>query len=342
MKLSPMARSLFMVLLIVSEATQAYAQRTDVVQVTNGDRITGTVSRLERARLAFRTDAAGTLSINWTEVVTLTSSENLDVELSSGVRYIGSISSPSAGLLVVQTASGPSPSIDMKEVIRLTPVAANFRARTSGSIDFGVNFTKADGARSYTLDLDATNRTRLYETVVDFDSWLQRRDDTDTLTRNDLQLDVRRMLSGRWYAVAKFAFQEDDELDLDWRVLAGGGVGRRLIQSNRMLLSLEGGLDYDGESYASEDTTDHSAELFAGVDWDYFSPTWATETRVVAATYISLERQRARLDVDAQLRRDIFWDLYWAVNIFESFDSDPPGDRERSNLGLSFTVGWSF
>ena len=320
----------------------AYAQRTDVVQVTNGDRITGTVSRLERAQLAFRTDAAGTISIAWGEVVTLTSSETLDVELSSGMRYIGSITSPAPGLLVVQTASGPSPSIELKEVIRMTSIGANIVARTTGSIDFGASFTKADGARSYTVDLDAANRTHSYESVVDFDSWLQRRDDADTLTRNDLQLDMRRLLPGRWYALAKFAFQEDDELDLDWRVLAGGGVGRKLIQSNRMLLSVEGGLDYDGESYASKESTDHSAELFAGVDWDYFSPAWATETRVVAATYISLERQRARLELDAQLRRDIFGSLYWAVNIFEGFDSDPPGDRERSNFGLSFAVGWTF
>ena len=115
-----------------------------------------------------------------------------------------------------------------------------------------------------------------------------------------------------------------------------------MVQSNRMILSVEGGLDYDGESYGGEDSTDHSAELFAGVDWDYFSPTWATDATVAATTFISLERQRVRLDVDAKLRRDIFWSMYWSVNVFDAFDSDPPGDRARSNLGLSFTLGWTF
>jgi hypothetical protein len=320
----------------------AYAQRTDVVQVTNGDRITGTVSGLARGRLAFRTDAARTLSVAWGDVVTLTSSETLDVELASGVRYTGSISSPSPGRLIVQAASGPSPSIDMTEVIRLTPIGAGLRARTTGSIDVGANFTKADSARSYTLDIDAANRTRSYETLMDFDSWLQRREDTDTLTRNKFQLDVRRLLPRRWYVVSKVGYQEDDELDLDWRLLVGGGVGRRLVQSNRMLLSVEGGLDYNGERYDSEDSTHHSAELFGGVDWNYFSPRWSTETTLVATTYIGLERQRARLELDARLRREIVWDLYWAVNVFESFDSAPRGDRERSNVGLAFNVGWTF
>ena len=35
--------------------------RTDVVTLANGDRITGEVARLERGRLKFETDDAGTL-----------------------------------------------------------------------------------------------------------------------------------------------------------------------------------------------------------------------------------------------------------------------------------------
>jgi hypothetical protein len=34
--------------------------------------------------------------------------------------------------------------------------------------------------------------------------------------------------------------------------------------------------------------------------------------------------------------------MYWAFNIHEKFDSDPPDDRPRSDLGLSFSLGWTF
>ena len=338
--LSTANRTLLAVVLIVAVGSTAYAQ--DVVEVTNGDRIKGTVRGLARAKLSFGTDAAGTISISWSQVVTLTTTQALDVELSSGVRYHGTISSPSSGQLIVETTTGPTPPIDMKEVIRITPIGAVFRARTTGSIDFGADLKKADESRSYTLGATAANRTQSYDTNVAFDSWLQRRDGEDTLSRNDLAVDVRRLLSRRWFALAKFKLQESDELDLDWRVLAGGGAGRTLIQSNRMLLLLEGGLDYDGESYASADSNDHSAEVFGGVDWDYFDPDWSTETAVAATTYISLERQRARLELNARLRRDFFRNLYWAVTVFENFDSDPPDDRERSDLGVSFALGWTF
>jgi hypothetical protein len=36
--------------------------------------------------------------------------------------------------------------------------------------------------------------------------------------------------------------QQNDELELDWRFLAGGGVGRRLIQTQETLLSAQGGV----------------------------------------------------------------------------------------------------
>jgi len=330
------------VLLTVAAPTIVQSQRADVVQVSNGDRITGTVSGLDRGELSFRTAAAGTVSIAWTQVVTLTSTEILDVEVSSGERYSGTISSPADRQLIVQTASGPTPSIDMKSVIRMTPISASVRARTTGSVDFGASITTANDSKTYTLDAAVANRTRSYETEMTFASWLQKQDAAEALTRNDLELDVRRLLPRRWFAVAKVAVQEDGELDLDWRVVAGGGIGRKLIQSTRMRLAVEGGLDYDSERYGHGVGTDRSAELFAGVDWDYFARTWATDSSVAATTFISLERQRARLELDAQLRRDMFWNMYWSVNVFESFDSDPPGDGERSNLGVSFTLGWSF
>ena len=80
----------------------------DVVKVENGDQITGDVERLERGELSFSTAAAGTIDITWSQVVTLSSKQILDVDTSSGMRYTGTISSPADGQLVVQTATGPT------------------------------------------------------------------------------------------------------------------------------------------------------------------------------------------------------------------------------------------
>jgi len=344
-------RTMCAVLLALVPATLA-AQTSDVVEVASGDRINGDVSRLQHGQLAFRTASAGaghqrfagTISIVWAEVVSLTSAKQLDVELASGERFSGSMSSPSRGRLIVQTATGPSRPLDVNEVIGIIPMEAEFRGRTTGSIDFGLSFTNAENTRTYTLNANALHRSPayFYETQITFDSWLSARDDAERLTRNELSADVRRRLSNRWFALVTGAVQQDEPLELNVRLLLGGGIGRKLLQTNRGLLSVEGGFDYNGEDYDNRDTFDHSPEAFAGAKADWFSAGSGTEASADARTFIDLVGQRARLEVTGKLRRDLPRDMYWAFNIQERFDSDPPGDRPRSDFGLSFSLGWTF
>jgi hypothetical protein len=330
-------RVLLGILLIFTFRATAFGQ--GVVQVTNGDRITGNVSKLERGELAFSTTAAGTIDITWSEVVRLTSMQMLDVELRSGMRYTGPIDSPADGQLVVQTASGPTMPIALSEILRITEVGATFLERTTGEIDFGLSVRPS--TTTYNFDGSATNRTRRYQTDLLINSYFTRQDEAADNARNKIRLEVRRYFTDRWFTVGIGEWHQDDELDLDWRLMIGGGVGRTLIESVDTLLRLEGGVDYDAENFTELDETDHSAEVFGAVHWDWWL-TGPTKALVDARTEISLDRPRFRLEFDAKLRRDLFWDLYWSVNVFDDYDSDPPGDRSHSAFGMAIGLGWSF
>ena len=60
--------------LSLAVSTTLWAQpRTDVVTLPNGDRITGEVVRLDRGRLEFKTDDAGTLYFEWDKLATVRS-----------------------------------------------------------------------------------------------------------------------------------------------------------------------------------------------------------------------------------------------------------------------------
>ena len=66
------ARASGVILAILVMSGHAAAQgRTDVVTLPNGDRITGEVVRLDRGRLEFKTDDAGTLYLEWDKVATV-------------------------------------------------------------------------------------------------------------------------------------------------------------------------------------------------------------------------------------------------------------------------------
>src|SRR5690606_8136846 len=60
------------------------APKTDVIVLVNGDRLTGEVKGLERGKLSFKTDATGTIQVEWDKVASLQSGQYLQVELTSG------------------------------------------------------------------------------------------------------------------------------------------------------------------------------------------------------------------------------------------------------------------
>jgi putative salt-induced outer membrane protein YdiY len=345
-------RALTLLILLLGLPAALHAQTADAVEVASGERIKGDISRLDRGRLEFQTARAepgrprfaGTISIIWSEVVSLSSEKMLDVMLVSGQYYAGTISSPKPGTLVVQTATGPTMPIDFKDVVWITPISDGFRARTTGSIDFGLEWVHAENARSYTLNAEANHRSadHAYETKAAYESYLAARDNAERLTRNDGRVDVERRLVNRWFVFGKFQGQQDQQLQLDARFIAGGGIGRRLAQTNRGYLSLRGGFNYDGERYSEVGEFDHSGEALAGLDFDWFEPGSSLEATLDANAFFNLSRTRFRAEWNASVRKDVFWDLYWAVNFFSSHDSDPPEDTPHRNLGLSITLGWTF
>jgi hypothetical protein len=333
------ARALLIIMAIAYCRMTAFAQGMDVVKVKNGDQFTGDVEKLERGDLAFATAAAGTIDINWNQVVTISSKQILDVDTASGMRYTGTISSPADGQLVVQTATGPTMPMPLSDIVRITTVGETFLARTTGSVDFGLALTNS--TTSYSLNGEAKNRTRSYHTDLTVESLLSQQDQGTTDTRHDVTFEVRRLFVNRWFIVGMVQGQQDDDLELDWRTELGGGAGRILIESRETLFLAEGGIDYNAENFTGADETAHSAEVFGEVDWEW-SPSGPTEATVTAKTEISLDRARVRLDLDAHVHRDMFWNLYWSVNVFGDTDSDPPDDRPTHSFGLSFGFGWSF
>src|SRR3954469_20808699 len=65
--------------------------RTDVVTLANGDRMTGEVVTLERGRLAFKTDDAGTVYFEWDNRASVMTARKIEVVTTDGRRFFGSL-----------------------------------------------------------------------------------------------------------------------------------------------------------------------------------------------------------------------------------------------------------
>src|SRR5262245_12793538 len=72
-------------------SAEASHGKTDVVTLVNGDRITAEIKGLDRGKLTVKTDAAGTIGIEWNKVRRVESPASYEVELTSGARLLGTL-----------------------------------------------------------------------------------------------------------------------------------------------------------------------------------------------------------------------------------------------------------
>jgi hypothetical protein len=328
--------------LLVQPAPVHAAAKTDIIELLNGDRITCEIRKLERGKLTVKTDGLGTIAIEWNDVERVTSAASYDLELASGQRVFGALGRGQPGTIDVMTAAGAQ-RLSLPDIVRISPIGGTFWGRLDGAVDAGFSFAQANVQTQWTLNSSISYRSRWWLLRLDADSALTTREDADSQIRNTLLLEAQRFLRPRWSAVGFAQFQQNEELSLDLRTALGGGIMRVLLQSNRTVLSALGGMAFTHESYQGSGDTD-VAEAVAGLKWQWFTfDGRSTNLDVGAITFYAVNGDsRVRLEANSSFTSDIVGDLYWSINLFDSYNSHPPPERKSNDFGVSAAVGWSF
>jgi hypothetical protein len=319
------------------------ADKIDVVHLKNGDRITCEIKKLERGVLEVSTDAAGTLSIHWGDVASLESPREFEVEVESGNRSYGTLAASPADSMIVAFQDGSTTTTPMLEVVRLVPIGASIWSRVDGSVDSGFSFAQANVETHLTLNATATYRGPRNKFSATLSSQLTSREDVDRQLRNTLTVTGVRYQSNRWFRLAFGQFQQNDELSLELRTVAGGGFGRDVVQTNHRTWSTFAGVVYTHEEFSGEEP-DNSAEAAVGGALDFFTPgheNFDISNTIVTYTNIT-GKKRIRLELQSSWSQEFLSDFYWSFNGFDSYDSTPPDDSKTNDFGISFTLGWKF
>jgi hypothetical protein len=129
----------------LSASSVAYGQgRTDVVILANVDRITGEVLRLNRGRLEFKTDDAGTLYLEWHKLISVVAARIVEVVTGDGRRFVGSLGRANDRSISI-VGPGGTATLPMIEVTIIRPIGGSFWGKLDGSVDAGFNYTRSSG-----------------------------------------------------------------------------------------------------------------------------------------------------------------------------------------------------
>jgi len=318
----------------------AEAQKTDSVWIRNGDRITGEVKSLYRGRLKYSTDDLGTIYIEWDKVVRISSRATFEVQLSSGLKYFGTLGLARDGSLELGADT-----LALAEIVTITPIKRKVLSRLSGYLDLGFSFQKANETLQLTSAARVTYRGPRAETQFEFSTFREDRDDASETARLTVGLAERIMFGNRWSAGFAVGYDRNEELDLAGRRTLVGFGARTLVRSNHRDFFATGGLVLSRERYFSTDSTSIGVEALVGITFAAFRyDRPKLDASVTSQAYPSFSVPgRVRWQNDLRLSYELAKDFMITVTLFDSFDSKPPSEAAQKNdFGTTLAVSWTF
>jgi hypothetical protein len=325
--------------------TPALAAKTDLVILVNGDHITGEVKGLSRGKLDYSTDDAGRLSIEWEKVARVSSPNVYDVQDAWGIRYFGRLSMPDRDGVVFVVGERID-TLQIGSVIEISPLSASFTQRVRAYLDLGFTLAKANQATTFSVSGQVDYRGPAIGSDFTFDSYAQGQETVPTTTRNTLRQSVSWFLPNRWSAVALAQLEQNDELDLDHRILAGGAMQRDLVHTNQQEIAAGVGLVGTEERFSSatETTSSTSLEGLLAMAWDAFrfdSPKLDFGTSLAVFPSLS-QAGRVRGQAELRLVYELFKDFNVGIRVTDTFDSRPPEGATKNDYLTGLTIGWSY
>ena len=333
------------VALMVSASAAAHAQgRTDVVTLANGDRITGEVVRLERGRLEFKTDDAGTLYLEWDKLISVVATRIVEVVTGDGRRFLGSLGRANDRFITVVSPAGTT-ALAMSEVTIIRQIGGSFWRKLDGSVDAGFSYTRSSGVAQLNFNSDTVYRKPGSQARLTGSMTItQTEDDPGRDDRGSVEASYLRYRWREWFIVSAGRFESNESLGVTLRSQIGVATGPRLINSNRAQMSLGGGLVFNDERGVDVEPTQNTEALFVFQTSFYTYDRPKTNLDINLQYYPSLSNiGRNRLQLDASVKREFLKDLFVGLSLYNTYDSRPPNPTANTNdIGVVVSIGWSY
>lgn len=316
----------------------------DVVELANGDRVSGTVGNLTGGRLSIDTSYAGRILIDWKQVRSLATTGEYEVDLIGGQTVTGTIIPVQPGEYRIGAGRGPTTLATEIAAIRTPPeIHAGLFADWHGGADLGYTTTRGNSRTTQFAFQFQPQRRRLRDSIkVDLQS-LRSLTSIAGGGTNSQSLETRydRFLSPTLFYFLVGKGEHDQRQSLLLRTREGGGLGVRMRIGTRTQVSTLTGLTFGQEQFKAQNYR-LGGEGLLGYEF---------ETRAVTPIQITSKAQilpsiaqlgRFRSEWDGGMRVPFTGKMNFGVRLFHRFDSAPPVDTRKADYGLISTIGMTF
>lgn len=228
----------------------------DVLYLKGGDRLTGKVVDMDGGKLCFTTSYAGKLKIKWSEVVRLVTDEPMTLETTEGQKLTGKAQEATAGQIKLEGGGA----LPLSRVASINPEDLE-PFKLDGQVNLGVDISRGN-TNKMTVDTSGrvvTTWGTINRAIGGFEIHRAESKGKDTTDNTLGYVEYNRFVSDKWYWLANLRGSQDTFKNIEYRSMAGAGIGYQVWRSKLTNLALELGPNY----VYQEDTTGVSEDWFA-------------------------------------------------------------------------------
>jgi putative salt-induced outer membrane protein YdiY len=335
--------------LLLWPSPAAAGRKDDVILMKNGDRLTGEIKKMEDGQIYIDTGyTVKAIPVDWLQVEKVESKAVYRIELTNGNRLTGVITKVPAQAAAEKDfriqSGGEERYFPASEVVGILSQEPNFWHQLRGSINLGSSFASGSPGQM-NVSATATYHSTKYQVTGSVNSTLSGSSNGEKTNRHELTLNPQLYLSRNSYLASYIDFLTSSQQSLDLRTTLGGGFGRYMIRSNTKSFAWLGGLVYTKEKYAPSSgltpRQNNVEGLFGlGFNWSRFNYfDWKT-TFLVFPSITQAGRIRTNLNHTFSVKLPN--NLTLNFDIWDTFDSQPPPNARKNDLGISTSFGWTF
>jgi putative salt-induced outer membrane protein YdiY len=340
-------------MLLLATATSALAgNKTDVVVLKNGDRLTCDIKGLSSGVLYVSLDyVIGTISVEWSQVVRIESVRTFILKTENGSVYQGTLETEkadAAGPMTIKVVEGANQTVVLEQshVIRMDPTSEEFWQRFNGTISSGLTYSKGNQATQYNFSSETEYLRERWSAQVDFNSNLASSSGDTVSTRNQLRLYSRHLLPRPHYFYGGvLSFLQSSEQGIRVQTSLGGGIGRFFKNTNSASIAMIAGLGLQRTNYNQSVfplPPQNVSSALIGIEVKLFRFD-KTNLNINTDVFPAIsDPGRVYVTTNASYFVKLFGKLSWNVSSYVNVDTRPPAHFSGSDYGTSSGLSLNF
>jgi hypothetical protein len=326
--------------------------KTDVIVMNNGDRLTGEIKGLDAGVLYVSLDyMLSTSSVQWAMVSHIESNQMFIVKSEDGSVYSGTLLSAErvAGRPIhIEVLEAPKEPvlIEKSQVVQMTQTSNEFWRRFNGSFSSGLIYSKGNQSTQYQLSSLIEYPRELWAARAGVSSTLSSNTGSTVSTRNSVSLGGFRLSRwNNWFYSGIGNFLQSSSQDIRLQSNIGMGIGRYLKNTNRATIWVLGGLAWQNTKYSQpvqSQTPQNVAAAMSSAHVQLFKFK-KTNLTIDAFAFPALSQPgRVYFNTDAAYYVKLFGSVDWNISFYGNWDNQPPSHLSGSDYGTSSGITYTF